>query len=60
MKIRAKDIILIIISVLIALSCLTQIRSGAVASYIYAIGLIVSAIGRIAQAFRKTAIVHIA
>ena len=44
----------------IALICFVFIRSGVVAIYIYSFGLIVNAIGRIATAFRRTAIVHIA
>ena len=49
-----------VINLVIALVCLIFIRSGRVAIYIYSIGLIVSAIGRVVTAFRKTAVIYIA
>ncbi len=49
-----------LIQVVISLLCLIFIRSAKLCTIIYSFGLIVAAVDRVIQAFRKTAIVHIA
>ena len=47
------------VSILIAIACVVFLRSVNVLVYIYAAGLIYSALMRIAAAFRRTAIIYI-